>query len=95
MKNILSKLHQLIDRDVARLFKDAKKESIQRGQHVARLEAELVAARVRALEASEEARRHAEAAANAAQRAHQELLLEAKSAAERAEYHKANLPTNS
>lgn len=93
--NILSKLHHLIDADIAKLFRAAKKESIVAGQEVQRAEQALLDARTRALAASEEARKHAEAAATAAQKAAQELLLEAKSAAERAEFHRSNLPTNS
>ena len=61
--SILSRLHQIIEQDVARLFSTAKKASILAGQEVEQLKAELEAANQKAIVAATEARQHAEAAA--------------------------------
>ena len=85
--SILSRLHQIIDRDAAKLFGAAKKASIVAGQEVEQLRAELEAANQKAIAAATEARAHAEAAAERARAAARELELEAKSAAERVAFH--------
>jgi F0F1-type ATP synthase membrane subunit b/b' len=87
--NILDRLHQIIERDVAQLFNQAKQTSIKAAQEAADLEAQLVAAHRRAADAAEQARVHAEAAAERARAAIRELEIEAKSAAERARLHSA------
>ena len=85
--SILNRLHEIIERDVAKLFGAAKKASIMAGQEVEQLKAQLEAANQRAIAAATETRQHAEAAAERARAAVRELELEAKSAAERVAFH--------
>ena len=92
--NILDKLHQIIDADVAKLFSAAKKASVLATNDVQKAKDALLAAQQRALAASEEARQHAESAAAAAQKAAAELLVEAKAAAERVEMHRSEMPNS-
>jgi len=89
--SILSRLHEIIESDVAKLFGAAKKASLIAGQDVARLEADLAKAHARAVELAEQARVHADAAAERARAAVRELEIEAKSAQERVAFHTAKL----
>jgi len=89
--SILSRLHEIIESDVAKLFGAAKKASLIAGQDVARLEADLAKAHARAVELAEQTRQHADAAAERARAAVHELEIEAKSAAERVAFHTAKL----
>ena len=89
--SILSKLHQIIEGDVAKLFGAAKKASIIAGQEVEQLKAQLEAANQKAIAAATEAKAHAEAAAERARAAVRELEIEAKSASERVAFHQSQL----
>jgi len=89
--SILDRLHTIISADIAKLFSDAKRVSVQATNDVEKLEADLVQARQRAIAAAEAVKQHAEAAAEQARKAADDLAIEAKAAAERVAFHTGQL----
>jgi len=90
--SILSRLHQIIDRDAAKLFGAAKRASVIAHNDVEKAKAQLEAAQQRAIEAAEQTLAHARNAAECARVAAQELEIEAKAAAEKIAFHRSQLP---
>jgi len=89
--SILDKLHQIIDADVARLFTATKKASVIASNEVEAAHMALVEAHTKAIELAEQTRIHAEAAADAARKAAENLTIEARAAVEKVKFHQSQL----
>jgi F0F1-type ATP synthase membrane subunit b/b' len=89
--SILNKLHNIINKDVAKLFSTAKKESVIASHEVEILKDQLREAQQHAADTARKAQEHAEAAAAEARKAAEELAIEARAAAEKAAFHTSQL----